>query len=468
MIVRITNTFINRLIFVLLIIPIPIIVWKLSHYEYTIQQFTNSAITNYDLKISYEIPRQLIGKNSTIHFDVPIQSTHQHFKKEQLSSSDFNLQLTPHLDHLSYELSGAPLPKHIQYTCQFYSEPIFYRIGSTIRVNTSTNKAIRFKRFKMEANSISNDAQFEIWLKSNNIIFQKVVGYNLNSSCATPIHWYEISVGKHWIPFSVDHQFQASLPAHFLKYGNASNELLQSTINHIHITTKKHKIIHPKTIEKLEKNGFNLLFFNRIIEENNLPFELLSIILLTPLAALIIVLIRNTIGMSTFGLFLPMLLAMSFMTTGFLIGSILFMTIIALISLVHYPLEKFELLNLPKLAIVLTFVELVFLASIYLGAKFESTYILHISLFPVVILTFSSERFSKVATEKNYRTAFALTLRTLIVAGFAYLIYDSTFYSLLFQAFPELLFWIIGINLFLGKWIGLRLSEIYRFKSLLQ
>jgi hypothetical protein len=451
-----------------LIVPIPSIVWKLSHYEYHFKQFTNSAVTNYDLKITFHVPDSLIGKKGAIHFDVPSSNIHQRLKKPQLSSADFNCEIVDHGDHRSMVLSNNQLPTKLHYSCQYYSKQIHFHIAPTAKIATTTGHFISYRHFQSAFNHFHSDQRAETWMIQKHLTIRKVIGFDLNSSCNHPITWIEVLIGKHWIPFSINHHFSAMLPANILKYGNADQSLLTATTKNIHLTSQSKKIIHPETIAKLEKNGFNLLFMNRLIEENNLPTEILTIILLTPLAALLIVLLRNTIGISTFGLFLPMLLAMSFLSTGFVIGSILFIAIIAIISLVHYPLEKFELLNLPKLAIVLTFVELLFLLAIYLGAKFEMNYILHISLFPVVIITFSSERFSKVATEKNYRTAFALTLRTLAVAGIAYLIYDSTFFSLLFQAFPEVILFIIATNLFLGKWIGLRLSEIYRFKSLLQ
>ena len=135
-------------------------------------------------------------------------------------------------------------------------------------------------------------------------------------------------------------------------------------------------------------------------------------------------------------------------------------------GLFHYPLGKLGLLTLPKLAIILTTVEAVFLFLIYLGFKWDIALLLKTSLFPVVILTFATERFIKTSTDKGYAKAFMLALKTLLVSSFCFVIYKSIVFAYIFMIFPELFLCVIAINLSLGTWIGLRMSEIVRFKSL--
>jgi hypothetical protein len=44
---------------------------------------------------------------------------------------------------------------------------------------------------------------------------------------------------------------------------------------------------------------------------------------------------------------------------------------------------------------------------------------------------------------------------------------DSLFLQSMILAFPELLFVIVALNLWLGKWVGMRVSEFIRFRKLI-
>ena len=55
-----------------------------------------------------------------------------------------------------------------------------------------------------------------------------------------------------------------------------------------------------------------------------------SVLLLVPLGALVVVLLRNVVGMQTFGTFMPVLIALAFRETRLLWGIALFTTLVAL------------------------------------------------------------------------------------------------------------------------------------------
>ena len=88
----------------------------------------------------------------------------------------------------------------------------------------------------------------------------------------------------------------------------------------------------------------------------------------------------------------------------------------------------------------------------------------YVTLFPIVVITITAERFAKTIVEDGYWDAVRITIQTLFVASIAYLVMSSTTMEALFLAFPELFLVIIGINILLGRWIGLRLTEYNRFK----
>jgi len=462
----------NVLIYLLLFLPLPFIVWKLCTYDINWKQARSVSCTQYDVKYTFKVEENL-DKPIHIEFILPEANKRQSIISENVDSKGLNIEISKFKEGRRIVMSGIKQVGDISCRFKFIGKSQIYKIPSELKVDDLLHNGDyrNFTTFLKNhfLNSSGSSLKFIKHISKDGFKTRSIVGYDLSSDNPKQLFWSEILINNIWMPFCVEKGYFAEIPSSFLKLCyvdmNKHNEIPKIPVE-LKIKIEKEKLLHPDIISELENKPLNWVFFNRLFEEQNLPAKILRIILLTPLVAMIISIFRNAIGLNTFGLFLPMLLAMSFLTTGFFAGAAMFLLIIGLISIVHYPLEKFELLNLPKLAIVLTFVELLFLGIVVVGAKFHLEYIIHISMFPVVIITFASERFSKVATEKNYKAAFILTFKTLFVAGATFLIYNSLVIELIFQIFPELILSIIGVNLILGKWIGLRFTELLRFKTL--
>jgi hypothetical protein len=68
--------------------------------------------------------------------------------------------------------------------------------------------------------------------------------------------------------------------------------------------------------------------------------------------------------------------------------------------------------------------------------------------------------------EESLGKALSIYAQTILVTIFCSWILGSFLIQNLFIKHPELLISIIGVGLFLGKWIGLRVSEYSRFGAL--
>jgi hypothetical protein len=145
-----------------------------------------------------------------------------------------------------------------------------------------------------------------------------------------------------------------------------------------------------------------------------------------------------------------------------------FLIVIGVISLVHFPLEKWGILYTPKLVIMLVGVVVLFILVAYLAIELNITSLAYLALFPIVVLTISAERFARTITEEGFVPALLLALQTLIVASIAYLAMNSDSMEAFFLAFPELFLTIVGFNLLLGQWVGIRVLEYVRFKALIK
>lgn len=201
----------------------------------------------------------------------------------------------------------------------------------------------------------------------------------------------------------------------------------------------------------------------------NLPVQtqaVYAVMLLVPVGALIMVLLRNVVGVKTFGTFLPILVALSFRETRLLVGIVLFVLVVALGLGLRFYLERLRLLLVPRLAAVLILVVLLIAAISVFSHGLGIEPGLSVALFPLVILTIAIERMSIVWEERGPAESIKEGLGTLAVAAVAYLVMFLDPVEHLVFVFPELLLLILAATLILGRYRGYRLLELFRFREL--
>ncbi|MDA3947178.1 MAG: hypothetical protein PF439_10925 [Helicobacteraceae bacterium] len=298
-----------------------------------------------------------------------------------------------------------------------------------------------------------------------------VGGLILNQGSKKTSHqWVEVYVRGHWIPFDTINNYFAEIPKNYLRLYYDDKVLFKHTTNinfqyMFHITKK---LVPRKEMgEAMYASPLNAYNLYKIFESIGISQNLLKIILMIPIGALVIVIFRNVIGLETFGTFLPALIASAARDTGLMWGLIGFMGIILLSALIRKFLDYLQLLHSPKMAIMLTVVVIAMLLTTTIAVQTSYLALAHISLFPIAILAITAERFAIIQEEIGFRKAMRISFFTMIVIAAAYAVMSSLFMQSLFIAFPELLFFLIVLNLWLGKWVGMRLSEFIRFRKLI-
>jgi len=168
----------------------------------------------------------------------------------------------------------------------------------------------------------------------------------------------------------------------------------------------------------------------------------------------------------TFGIFMPMLMALAFRSTGLLYGTIVFAGIIGVGFLVRSVLEKFHLLLVPRLSVILTLVIACFTMLALLGNKLGLREFMAVGLIPFVILTMTIERFFVIVEELGTREALLTTAGSTAVSIITYGIIRWETLQLTFFVFPELLLAVAALQILIGRYTGYRLSELFRFRNL--
>lgn len=217
--------------------------------------------------------------------------------------------------------------------------------------------------------------------------------------------------------------------------------------------------------ERGERMNSQLLKFSLLPLPVNVQ-ETYKILLMVPVGAFIILLLRNFIGLSTFGTFMPVLIALAFRETNVGFGIFLFTVIVSFGLLIRFYLDNLHLLLVPRLAAILTVVILLMISLSILLQNLGIDSGLSVALFPMVILTMTIERMCITWDERGASEALKSGLGSLIAAVVAYYVMTLSALQYLFFAFPELLIVLVALILLFGQYRGYRVSELMRFKAL--
>ena len=219
----------------------------------------------------------------------------------------------------------------------------------------------------------------------------------------------------------------------------------------------------------MELTFFNFFsYWTHFAIEKGVPKEMIVLILMFPIIATIIAFIRQIIGLKTLGVYIPSILTISFLATGIKVGLIFFISILIVGTLVRLILRKLRLLYLPRIALLLTIVSLVTFGFVVLGAYLNLTQLTSMTIFPMLIMIILVERFIDSQIEKGTKQALILTLETLIISVLCYFLMISGKVQNLILTYPGMILLLIIINLLLGRWTGLRLTEYFRFKPVIR
>lgn len=199
------------------------------------------------------------------------------------------------------------------------------------------------------------------------------------------------------------------------------------------------------------------------------PFDTVILLLMLPIIATFIAFLRQVGGIKAFGIYTPLIVTFAFLATdGIKYGVAIFVTVVLAGMLMRFVLRPFRLLYLPRVAIMLTAVAIFILCILVFGGGLRRTGLASVSIFPILIMITIVEKFVTVQIEKGNRAALILAAETLLISIVGFFIASWPFLIRFLIAYPWAVLVTVPINVFLGKWAGLRLSEYYRFKEIMK
>ncbi len=285
-----------------------------------------------------------------------------------------------------------------------------------------------------------------------------VTGFILEESLdVKPHYWVEVYDDSSWQPFDPDFGYHNELPQNFMPFSYDSNTIV-SLKNGNNLSVDYFLEANLYTVPKTKQNSLQWL---SIFDLQQLDLETRSILaslLLLPYGVLITAIFRHFIGIHSYGVFTPTLLALAtdfnqWQTT------VMILAIIILFSAIGRKIFPKKLSRTPRLSIIFTLVAV----SMSFAVSFVD-YVMPSSdgyavLLPIVILTTLIDRFYQTIDTKGLKTSYIRLFWTLIITLVCLPIVQYKPLGFILLEFPELHLLTLTAILFITSYQGKTLTH---------
>jgi len=193
------------------------------------------------------------------------------------------------------------------------------------------------------------------------------------------------------------------------------------------------------------------------------------LVLLFPLVAGLIAAARHLIGLTGFGIFVPAMLSVAFVATGIKVGIIMFAVVFLGASLARKVTERLKLQYLPRMALMMWLVSAAVLAVLLGAVNINLGSLSAVSIFPILILMLLSENFIEVQTGKSRHEAVQVMIQTLVMAIIGAVILKTNWVQKLVLLNPEISLLVMALlDIYVGRYTGLRALEMWKFRKIIK
>ncbi len=356
---------------------------------------------------------------------------------------------------------------------------LYYYLYEEIQLNTD-NKTIGSTLNTGKGSPLAKAKLFNIMARRKNIPSRIVVQLRLpnklhknNEQKIKFSFSNEVLLNNRWIPIDTNRGYFGEKPENVL--------VIHRNFDDVEKLISKNNISYSIQVERAKINKFNKSEYRKEVLHSDsfiskfslyklpLPLQtMFTTILLIPLGTLVLSLARNIIGIPTFGIFTPILLTLFFRETSFGFGLLFFSVVVLIGILERYVLDKFYLLAVPRLSIILILVILLMIGYSLGASDISVISQKHLAFFPIVIVTTNIERLSIMIAEEGIMNTLKTLVGTLVISILGYLLFSVSVLEIFMFTNPEVLFCIIGLLILVGKYKGYRISEFLRFRDLVR
>jgi len=229
-----------------------------------------------------------------------------------------------------------------------------------------------------------------------------------------PHYWVEVYQDDKWLSYDIHFGYKETVPTNYLPLRRNDKEIVQI------INGQQNKIEyelepefnHPY-LRKKQKDQLTT-----ILDLTRLPLDIrneLAILLLLPLGALITALFRHLIGVHSYGVFTPTLLALAIVYANLSTTLIVFLVVISL-AIGGRSFFPVTLTRIPRLSIIFTLIAVILTLSVSVLSYFNIDQGGKIILLPIIILTSLVDRFYNTIEENGLKIAMTRMVWTIVIA----------------------------------------------------
>lgn len=198
------------------------------------------------------------------------------------------------------------------------------------------------------------------------------------------------------------------------------------------------------------------------------PANTIVLILLLPVLATIVVAFRYLVGLSGIGLLVPIALSITLLATDVTPGFIMLAAIILASLVSRFFLRRFPIMQMPKVALSMLMVSLFLLVALTISSIYGIVDVRNLSIFPILLFILLSDRIVTLFLERELAETIQTTLITLLLAILGFLLLQWEQLRQFALLYPELILLIIPINILIGRYFGLRMTEYIKFQPILK
>ena len=148
-------------------------------------------------------------------------------------------------------------------------------------------------------------------------------------------------------------------------------------------------------------------------------------------------------------------------------GIFVFLSILLVGWMMRRLLDRYHLLQVPRVATMLTLIMTLLIALIVISNLYGATTTRYVSLFPLVILTGMVRRLWTLETEDSTLSSFRTLGQTMLISLVIALVLSRPWLVRHLFCYPETLGLVMACQLLIGRYTGFRLMELIRFRDFL-
>lgn len=193
------------------------------------------------------------------------------------------------------------------------------------------------------------------------------------------------------------------------------------------------------------------------------------VLFLFPLVAALVAFSRQVVGINGFGIISPALLSVAFLSTGGLAGVILLGFILAVATISRLMVKNIKLPYLPKLSVSFWIISMAIFGLLVSSPWIGLERLVTVGIFPILLFILLAETFIEAQITRTLKIAMFMTFETVILALVAYKVMSTIWVQTQVLLYPEIsVVLMLLVNFLIGRYEGLRLLEIWRFRKMLK